>query len=84
MIVAARGAGMLAGPIAMLSLLAIATVAAAPAAAATIAAQRAQCYEPCAARCASRYACEYRNAGPNCFTNLNKCRSFCWRTCRAK
>ena len=41
-----------------------------------------QCYYPCTARCAAKYACEQRNAGPNCFTNYNKCRSFCWRGCR--
>jgi hypothetical protein len=69
---------MLAGPIAALSLLVIATVAHAPIAAR----EGAQCYEPCTARCASKYACEQRNAGPNCFTNFNKCRSFCWRICR--
>src|SRR5262249_38298192 len=28
-----------------------------------------------------RYACEHRNPGPTCFTNLNKCRPFCWRVC---
>jgi hypothetical protein len=38
-----------------------------------------QCYKPCTARCAAKYACERRNAGPNCFTNFNKCGSFCWR-----
>jgi hypothetical protein len=69
---------MLASPIALLLLLAMATVAAAPLAAR----ERPECYEPCAARCTSRYACEQRHAGPNCFTNLNKCKSFCWRICR--
>jgi hypothetical protein len=62
--------------IAVLSLLAIVIVAAAPSVA------RDQCYERCTARCAAKYACEHRNAGPNCFTNFNKCRSFCWRVCR--
>jgi hypothetical protein len=61
-----------------LSLVAIVIVAAVP----SIARERDQCYEPCKARCAAKYACERRNAGPNCFTNYNKCRSFCWRVCR--
>jgi hypothetical protein len=57
-------AGMLVSPIAVLSLLAIATVAAAPA----IAGERYQCYSRCTARCAAKYSCERRNASPNYFT----------------
>lgn len=75
-IVAAERGRMFAIRIAVLSLLAIVIVAATPSVA------RDQCYEPCKARCAAKYACEHRNAGPNCFTNFNKCRSFCWRVCR--
>src|SRR5262249_23046356 len=41
-----------------------------------------QCYSACKARCVARYACEGRHPGPNCFTNLNKCRTSCWRMCR--
>jgi hypothetical protein len=76
--VAERAAGKLATPIVVLLLLAISIVASA----AAPRGERAECYEPCAARCVSRYACEQRHAGPNCFTNLNKCKSFCWRICR--
>ena len=49
---------MLVSPIAVLSLLAIATVAAAP----SVAAERYQCYDRSTARCAAKYACEGRHA----------------------
>jgi hypothetical protein len=63
---------LLAIPIIALSFLAVVTPSAA--------AGRDQCYLTCAVeRCEARYACEQRNAGRNCFTNLNKCKSFCRR-----
>ena len=52
--------------IAVLSLPAIAIVAAVPIAAR----ERAQCYEQRHARCAPKYACEHRNAGQDYFTNF--------------
>jgi len=69
---------MLTIPFTALSVFAILLAAVAPSAAGGFD----RCYYPCTARCAAKYACEQRNAGPNCFTNYNKCRSFCWRVCR--
>ena len=39
------------------------------------------CRGLCYSKCAAQHSCERPDAGPNCFTNFNKCKAVCRTTC---